>query len=116
MTSLKIKSLLGGLLVALAMAFAAPAMADALDDARAAGLVGERPDGLIAPVSANAPANIKSLVQSVNAKRLQKYQQISAEQGVPVEQVGAITGEKIINEVLQPGWYYMDSSGNWLTK
>lgn len=115
MTSFKIKSLLGGLLMALAMVFAAPAMADALDDARAAGLVGERPDGLVAPVSPNAPANILSLVQSVNAKRMEKYQQISAEKGVPVEQVGAITGEKIIAK-LPAGWFFMDSSGNWVQK
>jgi|ERR1044072_5979099 len=115
MTSLKIKSLLGGLLVALAMLFSVPAMADALDDARAAGLVGERPDGLVAAVSPSAPANVQSLVQSVNAQRLEKYQQISAQKGVPVEQVGAIAGEKIISK-LKAGLYYMDSSGNWVKK
>ena len=115
MTSFKIKSLLGGLLMAVAMVFAAPAMADSLDDARAAGLVGERPDGLVAPVSPSAPSNIQSLVQAVNAQRMEKYQQISAQKGVPVEQVGAITAEKIIGK-LKPGWYYMDSSGNWVQK
>ena len=97
------------------MVFSAPAMADALDDARAAGRVGVRPDGLVAPVSASAPANVLSLVQSVNAQRLEKYQQISAEKGVPVEQVGAIAGEKIISK-LKSGFYYRDSSGNWVTK
>jgi uncharacterized protein len=115
MTSLKIKSLLSGLLLALAMVFSAPAMADALDDARAAGLVGERPDGLVAPVSASAPANVLSLVQSVNAKRLEKYQEIANQKGVPVEQIGAIAGEKIIGK-LKAGYKYMDSSGNWVTK
>jgi uncharacterized protein len=115
MTSLKIKSLLSGLLLALAMVFSAPAMADALDDARAAGVVGERPDGLVAPVSANAPANVLSLVQSVNAQRMEKYQQIANQKGVPVEQIGAIAGEKIIGK-LKPGYKYMDSSGNWVTK
>lgn len=115
MTSLKIKSLLSGLLLALAMVFSVPAMADALDDARAAGLVGERPDGLVAPVSAGAPANVLSLVQSVNAQRMEKYQQISSQKGVPVEQVGAIAGEKIISK-LKAGLYYMDSSGNWVKK
>ncbi len=113
MKSVRIKSLLGGLLTVLLLVFAAPAMADALDDARAAGLVGERPDGFIAPVSPSPPANIASLVQSVNAQRLAKYQQISAEKGVPAEQVGALTAEKIISK-LKPGWYYMDSSGNWV--
>jgi uncharacterized protein YdbL (DUF1318 family) len=115
MTSLKIKSLLSGLLLALAMVFSAPAMADALDDARAAGLVGERPDGLVAPVSGSAPADVMSLVQSVNAQRMEKYQQISTQKGVPVEQVGAIAGEKIISK-LKPGYYYMDSSGSWVKK
>ncbi len=115
MTSLKIKSLLSGLLLALAMVFSAPAMADALDDARASGLVGERPDGLVAPVSGSAPANVLSLVQSVNAQRMEKYQQISAQTGVPVEQVGAIAGEKIISK-LKPGYIYMDSSGSWVKK
>ena len=115
MTSLKIKSLLSGLLLALAMVFSAPPLADALDDARAAGLVGERPDGLVAPVSGSAPANVLSLVQSVNAQRMEKYQQISAQKGVPVEQVGAIAGEKIISK-LKPGYKYMDSSGNWVSK
>ncbi|MEZ5834016.1 MAG: YdbL family protein [Dongiaceae bacterium] len=111
----KIKSLLAGLLMALTMAIAAPAMADSLDDARNAGLVGERPDGLIATVQPNAPAGVQSLVQSVNAQRMEKYQQISNEKGVPVEQVGAITAEKIIAK-LKPGWYYMDSSGAWVKK
>ena len=116
MTSFKFKSLLGALLMAVAMACAAPAMAaDSLEDARAAGLVGERPDGLVAPVSSNVPADVMSLIQSVNAKRMEKYQQIAAEKGVPVEQVGAITGEKIIAK-LKPGWYYMDASGNWVKK
>lgn len=113
--SFRIKSVLGGLLMALALVFAVPAMADSLDDARAAGLVGERPDGLVAPISPGAPANIQSLVQSINAQRMEGYQQIATQKGVPVEQIGAITAEKIIAK-LRPGWYYMDSSGNWVQK
>lgn len=115
MTSFKIKSLLGGLLMALAMMFAAPAMADSLDEARAAGLVGERPDGYVGAVSSNAPADVMSLIQSVNSQRMQKYQQIAAEKGVPAEQVAALTAEKIIAK-LKPGWYYMDASGQWVQK
>jgi uncharacterized protein YdbL (DUF1318 family) len=115
MTSFKIKSLLGGLLMALAMMFTAPALADSLDEARAAGLVGERPDGYVAPVSGSAPADIMSLIQSVNSQRKQKYQQIANEKGVPVEQVAALTAEKIIAK-LKPGWYYMNASGQWVQK
>jgi len=111
----KIKSLIAGLMAALMLLVAVPAMADALDEARAAGVIGERPDGLIGLVQGSAPANVKSLVQAKNAERMQKYQDISNQKGVPVEQVGAIAGEKIING-LQPGWFYMDASGNWVQK
>ena len=113
--SRKIKSLLSTLLAVLMLSVAAPAFADPLDDARAAGQIGERPDGLVGAVSPSAPANIKSLVQATNAKRLEKYAQIANEKGVPAEQVGAIAGEKIIGN-LKPGWFYMDASGNWVQK
>lgn len=113
--SFKIKSLLSSLLAVLMIAFAAPAFADSLNDARAAGQIGERPDGLVGAVSPNASADIKSLVQATNAKRLEKYQQIGAEKGVPADQVGAIAGEKIISN-LRAGWFYMDASGNWVQK
>ncbi|WP_374383990.1 YdbL family protein [Dongia sp.] len=93
-----------------------PARADALDDARAAGLVGERADGYVALVDSNAPANVKNLVKDINDKRRVAYQKIAAEKGVPVEQIGAITAEKIIREILQPGMYYMDATGAWKTK
>ena len=104
------------MLVAALAVTSLPARADALDDARAAGLVGERADGYAALVDPNAPANIKSLVKDINDKRRAAYQKIAAEKGVPVEQIGAITAEKIIREILQPGMYYMDATGAWKTK
>ncbi len=113
--SFKIKSLLAALVAVLMMAVAVPAMADPLDDARAAGQIGERPDGYVGAVSAGAPANIQALVQSTNAKRLAAYQDIAAKQGVPVEQVGALTAEKIIGK-MPAGWYFMNSSGSWVQK
>lgn len=111
----KIKSLLAALLSVLLLAVAAPAMADPLDDARAAGQIGERPDGYVSAVNPGAPGDIQALVQSTNAKRLKAYQDIAAKQGVPVEQVGALTAEKIIGK-LPAGWYYMNSSGAWVQK
>lgn len=93
-----------------------PARADALDDARAAGQIGERADGYVALVDNGAPANVKSLVNDVNAKRRTAYQKIAGEKGVPTEQIGAITAEKIIREILQPGMYYMDATGSWKQK
>ncbi|MBK8161156.1 MAG: YdbL family protein [Rhodospirillaceae bacterium] len=103
--------LIGGLGLA-----SAPAHADAFDDARAAGQVGERADGYAAVVDPAAPANVKNLVNDINAKRRAAYQKIADEKGVPIEQIAAITAEKIIREILQPGMYYMDASGSWKQK
>jgi uncharacterized protein YdbL (DUF1318 family) len=112
-----IRSFMAAFVVAATLGIAAlPAHADALDDARAAGLVGERADGYAAVVDPSAPANVKSLVNDINAKRRAAYQKIAGEKGVPVEQIGAITAEKIIREILQPGMYYMDASGTWKQK
>jgi uncharacterized protein YdbL (DUF1318 family) len=98
-------------------ALAAPAaFADQLDDARAAGHIGERPDGYVAIVNSAAPASIKTLVDSINRQRREAYQKIATEKGVPIEQIGALTAEKIINEKLRPGMYYMDASGTWKQK
>ncbi len=93
-----------------------PAHADALDDARATGQVGERADGYVALVNSGVSADIKTLVDDVNAKRRAAYQKIAAEKSVPAEQIGAITAEKIIREILKPGMYYMDAGGSWKQK
>ncbi|MDY0882504.1 YdbL family protein [Dongia soli] len=102
--------------VASSLIFATPAAAETLDGARAKGLIGERPDGYVGIVSGNAGADIQKLVQDVNEQRRTKYEQIAKQKGVPVEQIGAITAEKIIQEKLQPGWYFMDSGGKWIKK
>ncbi|HEX9446332.1 MAG TPA: YdbL family protein [Dongiaceae bacterium] len=95
---------------------ALPALAETLDGARAKGLIGERPDGYVGAVNGAAPADIQTLIDNINAQRRAKYQDIAKQKGVPVEQIGALTAEKIIRENLQPGWYYMDGSGNWIKK
>jgi uncharacterized protein YdbL (DUF1318 family) len=92
------------------------AHADALDDARAKGLLGERPDGYVDVVNPNAGADIVSLKEQINAQRRKIYQQLAGEKGVPVEEVGALAAEKTISQKLKPGMYYMNSSGQWVQK
>jgi uncharacterized protein YdbL (DUF1318 family) len=103
------------LLIAVALPLGA-ARADALDDARAAGLVGERPDGYVDVVKPDAPANIRQLVDSINAQRRQVYQTLAGQKGVPVEEVAALAAEKTISQKLKPGMYYMNSAGQWVQK
>jgi len=92
------------------------ARADALDDARAAGLLGERPDGYVDVVTANPTPDIVNLKEQINAQRRKIYQQLAGEKGVPVEEVAALAAEKTIGQKLKPGMYYMDSSGQWVQK
>jgi hypothetical protein len=103
-------------LVVLGLALAiAPAQAGALEDAKVAGLVGERIDGYLGVVDSGAPASIKSLVDQINAERRAKYAEIAAKQGAPVEAVAQIAGKKLI-ERAPPGEYVMDADGSWRQK
>ena len=92
------------------------AHADSLDSARAAGLVGERPDGYVDYVTPNPAPDVQKLVNDINAQRRKVYEQLAGQKGVPVEEVGALAAEKTISQKLQPGWYYMNSAGQWVQK
>ncbi len=94
---------------------AAPALAQSLDDARAAGYVGERPDGYIGLVDASAPSWAAQLVDSVNTERLARYQELAVSNGTSVEAVQVVAAQKIIDR-LPAGSYYMDAGGAWVQK
>jgi uncharacterized protein len=93
----------------------APAQAGPLEDAKAAGLVGERIDGYLGVVDSGAPANVRSLVDQINAERRARYAEIAQKQGAPVEAVAQIAGTKLI-ERAGPGEYVMGASGQWQRK
>ena len=94
---------------------AAPALAADLDGAKAAGQVGERVDGYLGLVDANAPGDVKELVERVNAGRRQRYGEIASKRGAPVEAVAAQAGAKLTQRA-QPGHYVKDASGSWKRK
>ena len=102
--------------VLLSLGLVAPsAHADALDDAKVAGQVGERIDGYLGVVDANAPADVRALVDQVNARREAKYQEIAAKQGAPVAAVAQITGKRLI-ERAPAGQYVLGADGQWRQK
>lgn len=84
-----------------------------LDDARAEGLVGERPDGLVGAVSANAATEVAAMIAEINAARLDSYRRLSSKDGAPVEAVQAIAGEKLMAKARENGWYVMGVNGRW---
>jgi uncharacterized protein YdbL (DUF1318 family) len=99
--------------LAAALALAAPALAIDLDAARNQGLVGERADGYVAAVSSPTP-EVTKLVSDVNAKRRERYAEIAARNGTPIEAVAALAGKKLI-EGAPSGWY-VKPNGDWLKK
>jgi len=105
-----------GLAAALLLFAAAPnAGAEDLDAARAAGWVGERPDGYLGLVGDSAPAAAKTLVEEINAKRKLKYAEIAKQNGTSTEAVAALMGAKLI-ERTPPGEYVMGADGRWRKK
>ena len=75
---------------------AAPVFAVELDQAKNDGLIGERADGYLGVVDANADAAVVALVNDVNAKRKAEYQRIAAKNGLSLEQVQALATSGVI--------------------
>ncbi|QCG88083.1 YdbL family protein [Azospirillum sp. TSH100] len=87
---------------------------DALAAAKAAGQVGERPDGMVGVVP-GAPASAQALAQQVNAQRLARYQEIANGNGTALDKVQAVAGQQLI-ERTPAGQYVMTAAGQWQRK
>lgn len=109
------RSVLAGALAALIglVAFAAPAWAQTVAEAKDAGLIGERPDGLLGVVQASAAA--QALVDRVNAERMTAYRNIAAQNNLPLDVVQARAGAQLI-ERASPGHYIMTPQGAWVRR
>ena len=94
------------------LAVATPAAADPLDDAKAAGLVGEQPDGYLGLVRPDAPASVAALVADINAKRGTHYAEIAAGTASTVDLVGAVVAQKLYKEA--PPGHYLLVNGQWV--
>jgi hypothetical protein len=88
--------------------------ADELDEAKAQGLIGEKANGYLGLVVNNASPSVKQLVDSINRKRKQKYQEVANARNIPLSQVEVIAGKKAI-EKTQPG-HYIEVNGRWVKK
>lgn len=100
-----------GLLVVLCPLGSAHAAMD-LAGAKAQGLVGERPDGLVGIVSPPGAPELQAMVEGINAGRLQTYRDIAAKQGTPLAQVQALAGQSLISKTVS-GQYVMTPAGGW---
>ncbi len=92
-----------------------PAFAGALNNAKSAGHVGERPDGYLGLVDPGAPASARQLVDDINTKRRAHYANIAKKAGTNVRDVGILAGEKLIANS-PSGTFVMNSAGRWQRK
>ena len=104
-----LNSMLSVLLFALWCTVMPVAAAD-LGQAKAAGQLGELMNGYLGLVDPNAPADVKAMMDSINAQRRAAYQSIAAKNGVPVDEVAKMTAQKVIGQAA-PGHYVQTPSG-----
>ena len=110
------KALVGGLVLA-GLALSAPALAQrdpAYQAARAAGQVGEKPDGYLGVVGAQ-PAGVESLASDINIRRRENYAQKAQEQGATLQEYAVTQGCILIGRT-QPGEKYQAPDGSWQTR
>ena len=88
-----------------------PALAQSLDQLRASGAVGERYDGYAEALQSGAAG----VVQQVNAKRRQIYQQTADKEGASVDQIGRVYARQIFAKA-PPGTKLLQENGSWVTK
>lgn len=91
------------------------AFAATLDEAKAAGQIGEKQDGYIGVVQASVPADVVALVESVNAQRRARYEEIAKENGIAVEDVAKLAFTRAL-ENTRPGNFVEASPGQWVKK
>lgn len=91
----------------------ASAFAQSLDQAKAAGQVGERADGLLGLVTA-APGGVQSLVDRINAERMAEYARIAQQNNTTVQAVQAIAGQRLIDRT--PSGQFVNPGDGWMRK
>jgi uncharacterized protein len=108
MTKTRFLSLLAALTL-----IATPVLAMDLTQAKSQGLIGEQTNGLVGTVNAPTP-DVETLVKTVNDGRMKIYTQNAQDQGVPLDQVQAIAGEKL--QSATPDGQYIQKNGQWIKK
>lgn len=82
--------------------------------AKAEGMVGEKPNGMLGIVINNPSDDIKMLVKTTNIARLERYKQIANKNGIEITKVQAMAGAKLIKEAPKGQWIFIE--GKWTQK
>ena len=109
------RSLAVALVILCGLAAGSPdAIAQSLDAARAAGMIGEKADGYVVARGTVTPA-VQNLINSVNSERSRIYAQRAREQKVPAAAVGQTYAGQIAAKAPKGTWI-QSQSGAWSRK
>ena len=86
-----------------------------LEEAKTQGIVGERPNGYLGVVRPGASADVQALVNDVNQKRRQTYEDIARRHTTSLEAVEMLAGKTAI-ENTKPGNFIQLPAGQWVKK
>ena len=92
---------------------AAIAYAIDLQTAKSQGLVGETTSGYLDAVKSPSP-EVTALIESINAKRKQKFQEIAARNNTSLQAVEQLAGKKAIEKSARGS--YVKVGGSWQQK
>jgi len=99
-------------MMALLVSVSATAFALSLDEAKAKGLVGEKPSGYLGAVTSSG--EVQALVNEINGKRRQAYEEIAKRNGTALSAVEALAGQKAIQNT--KAGHFVEGSGGWTKK
>lgn len=99
--------------VAFFVGSASPVFALTLEEAKAKGLVGEKSNGYLGTVVGGG-ADVQTLVNDVNQKRRQAYEEIAKRNGTQLSAVETLAGEKAIQNTKSGN--FVESAGGWTKK
>lgn len=86
-----------------------------LEEAKTQGMVGEKPSGYLGVVAPRASAEAQALVDDINQKRRQTYEDIARRNATKLEAVEMMAGETAIKST-KPGNFVQLPSGQWVKK
>jgi uncharacterized protein len=86
-----------------------------LEEAKTQGVVGEQPNGYLGVVQPGATAEVQALVNDVNQKRRQMYEDIARRNSTKLEAVEMLAGKTALDNT-RPGNFVRSPSGQWVKK
>ena len=113
--SLRLFAIPALMIILAGLGWSEPTWAISLHEAKAQGYIGEQANGYLGLVKSGAPADVKALMNDINARRKQEYKSIAARNKTELNVVEALAGKKAIDRT-PPGQYVRLPSGKWVKK